>query len=103
MPSYGRQPDDNEVASVLTYVRNAWGRRRTRSPPVRFSTRARRSRRSDWPALTTQFVESWPSMRLAYDILQETINRVYPASRRSSPAMNAPARTAIGNSGRFEP
>ncbi len=25
MPSYGRQLDDNQVASVLTYVRNAWG------------------------------------------------------------------------------
>jgi mono/diheme cytochrome c family protein len=25
MPSYGRQLDDNEVAAVLTYIRNSWG------------------------------------------------------------------------------
>ncbi|WP_024519121.1 cytochrome c [Bradyrhizobium sp. Tv2a-2] len=25
MPSYGRQLDDNEVAAVLTYMRNSWG------------------------------------------------------------------------------
>jgi mono/diheme cytochrome c family protein len=25
MPSYGRQLDDNEVAAVLTYIRNNWG------------------------------------------------------------------------------
>jgi mono/diheme cytochrome c family protein len=25
MPSYGRQLDDDEVAAVLTYMRNSWG------------------------------------------------------------------------------
>ena len=26
MPSFGRQLDDDQIAALLTYVRNAWGR-----------------------------------------------------------------------------
>ena len=44
MPAFGWQLDDEQLAAVVTYIRNSWGSSAPAVSPTRFARRARRSR-----------------------------------------------------------